>query len=197
MLIAGSGGHTTELMRMMYDSPLRGSRTHRVWVLTEGDQRSEREIVRFEEWLSGQGTKGGTYEVRQIPRARKVHQPWRTVPFTVLRCLWHVYSTLTTAYSYPTKECRYPNAIITTGPGTGFIVCLGGWILRILGLIPQGRCHTVYIESIARVETLSLTGKLFRLTNIADHFIVQHEKVAKKYHLDAVPYLAARRRLRA
>ena len=49
---------------------------------------------------------------------------------------------------------------------------------RLLGLL-----HTriVYVESIARVTTLSLTGKILYKARLADGFFVQWPKLAAKY----------------
>ena len=68
--------------------------------------------------------------------------------------------------------------IVTNGPANGFIVCLVAHLLKILYLVPQNRLRIVYIESWARSRTLSLTGKLFVRTGIADLVCVQHQTLA-------------------
>ncbi len=63
-----------------------------------------------------------------------------------------------------------PDYVISTGAGVGvpFI-----YTARILGI------KTIYIETLTRVKTLSLTGRL--LYPVVDHFIVQWPELAQKY----------------
>ncbi|KPA38265.1 beta- -n-acetylglucosaminyltransferase [Fusarium langsethiae] len=75
---------------------------------------------------------------------------------------------------------RYPTCIFTNGPATGFFVGLAAHLLKLLYVVPETSMHIVYIESWARITTLSLTGKLFYYTGIAD-VLVQHKEVAEKY----------------
>lgn len=63
-----------------------------------------------------------------------------------------------------------PKVVVTTGAHTGGIVC---FIAKLFGK------KVIYIESLAKVNTLSLTGKLMYL--IADKFYVQWEELAEKY----------------
>jgi len=79
------------------------------------------------------------------------------------------------------NDFRYPHVIITNGPASGFILCAVAHILKVLYLAPQDRMRIVYIETWARSRTLSLTGKLFLMTGIADMFCVQHETLAKVF----------------
>lgn len=83
----------------------------------------------------------------------------------------------------------YPDLILTNGPGTGVCVVLAAIILLCLGLSgPQkltddassleekpyhnsGRMRTIYVESWARVRTLSLSGTI--LLPLVDRFLVQ------------------------
>jgi len=67
--------------------------------------------------------------------------------------------------SYRILRKEKPNCIITTGALMGFAVALVGKLMR---------KKIVYIESFARVDTASLTGKLIH--PIADLFIVQWEE---------------------
>lgn len=64
-----------------------------------------------------------------------------------------------------------PDCIISTGALIGFpFIFWGKWKKK----------KIIYIESFARVHTLSLTGKLVYW--LADLYIVQSEEIAKKYH---------------
>lgn len=41
--------------------------------------------------------------------------------------------------------------------------------------------HTVYVESFAKVQSLSLTGRLVHHSDVADLFLVQHASLAQRY----------------
>lgn len=65
---------------------------------------------------------------------------------------------------------EHPNVIISTGAATGFLMCL------------LGRCFgakIVWIDSIANIEKLSLSGCMVRY--FADLFLTQWPELAKKY----------------
>lgn len=63
-----------------------------------------------------------------------------------------------------------PDCIISTGALVTFPLCV---VAKLLGK------KVIYIESFARIETLSLTGKL--IYRFADLFIVQWDELTKKY----------------
>lgn len=63
-----------------------------------------------------------------------------------------------------------PNVIITTGANSIVPIC---YIAKIFG------CKIIYIESFARVKSISLSGKF--LKKIADLFLVQHEELLNIY----------------
>ena len=63
-----------------------------------------------------------------------------------------------------------PNYIVSTGALATFPICLLGKLLR---------KHIIYIESFARVDTASLTGRL--MYHIADLFIIQWEELKRIY----------------
>ena len=63
-----------------------------------------------------------------------------------------------------------PDTIVTTGAQVGGIMCLIG---KLFG------AKIIYIESMARIDTLSKTGK--NIYRFADKFYVQWETLTKKY----------------
>lgn len=63
-----------------------------------------------------------------------------------------------------------PRIVVTTGAHTGGIVC---FIAKLFGK------KVIYIETMAKVNTLSMTGKAMYL--FADKFYVQWEELAEKY----------------
>ncbi|KAK7977895.1 hypothetical protein PG996_003945 [Apiospora saccharicola] len=204
LYFAGSGGHTGELLQMLTNSPPTDN-IHRIWVLCHGDETSRKKIIAWEdERNSGKSLVSG-YEVVTIRRAREVHQPWATVPVSAIRCAYDIHKVLTKGYPYRgtqdnSKETSsnnkprigYPQVIVTNGPGTGLIIAGVAWLMKIFWQLPASSCKVIFIESIARVKTLSLTGKLFYYTGIATGMVVQHKAVGKKYGLRVEEMLTAR-----
>ncbi|KAI4612677.1 uncharacterized protein J4E87_010229 [Alternaria ethzedia] len=128
------------------------------------------------------------YNIAVIPRARKIHQPLLTTPFTSLYTLLSSFMPLLRAppllagqaptTPYEAAAADLPDLIITNGPATAVILILASLILRffnIKGANSRGKCKTVYVESFARVKTLSLSGKL--LLRVVDRFLVQWEEL--------------------
>jgi beta-1,4-N-acetylglucosaminyltransferase len=116
------------------------------------------------------------YTIATIPRARRVHQPLYTTPFSALQTLLSAFS-LFLSTSGP-DHLALPNLVVTNGPATAVIVVLAAFILRffnIRGAESESLCRTVYVESFARVKTLSLSGKL--LVRVVDRFLVQWEEL--------------------
>lgn len=66
--------------------------------------------------------------------------------------------------------------VLCNGPGTCVPLCVAGLLLGILGM---KKVLIVYVESICRVQTLSLTGKI--LYPISDYFFVQWSSLRDKY----------------
>lgn len=196
---AGSGGHTAELLHMLTQSPP-GPNTHLIWVITEGDEQSHQKIL---EWQAqrkrdaggaGAGEEDDDFSMTVVRRARKVHQSWLTVPISTLLSAYDFYRVITTSYPYwkqtattaTTAGRVYPQAVVTNGPGTGFVMAVVVWALKIFGMLPVRSCQVLFIESFARIRTLSLTGKLFYYTGLAARFVVQHAAVAKAYGLELI-----------
>jgi beta-1,4-N-acetylglucosaminyltransferase len=162
---------------------------HRRYVITTGDKSSTNMIIDLESKISdaysGDKERIGTRDVFLIKRARAVHQPLWTAPFTCLLSAAHAVNALTrqpnlrpsTLYG---NTFKYPHVIITNGPATGFIIGAVAHLLKILHLAPPNRLKIVYIESWAKTKTLSLTGKLFYWAGIANMFCVQHETLAQR-----------------
>uniref|UniRef100_A0A8C6Z2H3 UDP-N-acetylglucosamine transferase subunit ALG14 n=1 Tax=Nothoprocta perdicaria TaxID=30464 RepID=A0A8C6Z2H3_NOTPE len=123
LVVAGSGGHTTEILRLL--SCLSESYSPRHYILADSDKMSEAKIRSFEQ------KRAETFSNSQI---------------------------------------------LCNGPGTCVPVCICALLLGLLGL---KRAIIVYVESICRVETLSLSGKI--LYYFSDYFIVQWPALKEKY----------------
>lgn len=207
LIVLGSGGHTAEMISILHTlgldyiiSRFCGPRGRRTWVVSEGDgfsadraQDFEKEIQEYQKGQGHKGQQGEGYDIVVVPRARRVHQSLRSTPVSALWCLWSGVQVLRGRHhdqsSSGTRnketETRYPDLILTNGPGTAVIVVLASLLLKIVGLAPlEGSCiigkrqieanglmRSIYVESWARVKTLSLSGKILRF--IVGRFLVQ------------------------
>lgn len=109
------------------------------------------------------------YDICHIPRSREVGQG---VLSTILA------STRALLFCIPLVLFRrpLPDVVLCNGPGTCVPICLLTYLPRLLGL---KRIRLVYIESICRVDSLSLSGKL--LYPFVDHMLVQWPQLRKNY----------------
>ncbi|KAG5983305.1 hypothetical protein E4U55_000289 [Claviceps digitariae] len=186
LFVLGSGGHTKEMLMMMDDGTRDFGATHRRYLISSGDGMSENHLEDYEAELKTSSASPGTYDKCIVTRARRVHQPLWSTPWTSLLSFLDIFPVLLVPPKTEGGEAlkvRYPGMIFSNGPATGFFVALAVHTLKMLGVVPEERMRFVYIESWARISTLSLTGKLLFYTGIADAFYVQHEEVAAKYGL--------------
>ncbi|KAG6040755.1 hypothetical protein E4U41_007195 [Claviceps citrina] len=184
LFVLGSGGHTKEMLMMMDDGTQEFGATHRRYLISSGDGMSENHLEDYEAELRRLSPAPGTYDKCVVTRARRVHQPLWSTPWTGLLSILDILPVLLVP---PRTEVgmarRYPGLIFSNGPATGLFVALAAHTLKMLGVVPGHRMRFVYIESWARIATLSLTGKLLFYTGLADAFYVQHDEVAAKYGL--------------
>ncbi|KAE9411427.1 glycosyltransferase family 1 protein [Gymnopus androsaceus JB14] len=174
----GSGGHTSEMLALV--SSLDFNRyVPRTYIISEGDTLSERKVAMLEAAKaanseSDMAKNGEIYSILTIPRARKVHQSLLTTPPTaivsLLHCVYYV-----TIKQYQQTPCPYfADVLVLNGPGTCLTLCLAVYLNKFLGLSAP---KMLYVESFARVKTLSVSGKL--LHSLVDRFIVQWPQLLK------------------
>ncbi|XP_032229004.1 UDP-N-acetylglucosamine transferase subunit ALG14 homolog [Nematostella vectensis] len=172
LIVMGSGGHTSEMIRLM--SGLSDMYNPRMYLIADTDKMSEEKVVEFESKQKPEIFKEEAaekqhkdYEILRIPRSREVKQTY-------------VSSVLTTLYAFkatlPLVHDVKPDLILCNGPGTCVPVCIAAVLLKILGM---HNTTLVYIESVCRVKTLSLSGLI--MYRLADHFMVQWQKLQDAY----------------
>ncbi|KAF6831600.1 hypothetical protein CPLU01_06639 [Colletotrichum plurivorum] len=184
LVVLGSGGHTKEMLAMMEIGFPRAPDMHRRYLISSGDAMSLKHLEAFEQDLREVhgAEQAGTYDKHIVARARKIHQSLLTTPFTALLSVLQIFPLLLSSPFIGVRERQqFPDVVLTNGPATGFIVALVVYLLKMFYVIPEDTAQVLFIESWARIRTLSLTGKLFHRTGIADLMLVQHEKVAKAY----------------
>ncbi|XP_046879368.1 UDP-N-acetylglucosamine transferase subunit ALG14 homolog isoform X1 [Hypomesus transpacificus] len=180
LVVAGSGGHTTEILRLM--ASLSQSYSPRHYVIADTDKMSEDKIRAYESLENGQESKTCThmyktitqvthretqFTVHRIPRSREVRQSWSSSVASTLNAI---------RFSIPLMFQLRPDMVLCNGPGTCVPLCLAGLLLGTVGL---KKVVIVYVESICRVETLSLSGKI--LYHLSDYFFVQWSTLKDKY----------------
>ena len=207
MIILGSGGHTTEMIRLLQElDPC--TYTPVVYVLAESDTTS---IERLQKYIKENEVDVGDYNngekrkkrssskwigrypiekssnqssstrvdpskqssVYRLPRAREVHQSYYTSIFTTIHSFVQTLILLNKIQ---------PELLLTNGPGTCIPVIYSLFLHRILSFKSSKRCcKLVFVESLCRVQTLSLSGKL--VYPIVDRFIVHWPYLKEKYPL--------------
>ena len=165
MIFLGSGGHTGEMMRILANVDL--NNFNRTWVTSSGDSTSILKCKKYEDERLTSGQNKLDYLV--LHRARTVGESIILSVFSTIRSL---ISTIKRLYDLP----QFPSILLLNGPGTSVPLAYIIFLLKFLGL-----CQTriIYIESLARVKQLSVSGLL--ILPIADRFIVQWEQLALKY----------------
>ncbi|KAF7581020.1 Oligosaccharide biosynthesis protein Alg14 like family protein [Clavispora lusitaniae] len=166
MVLLGSGGHTGEMLRMLAPVPL--GNCSRTWIVSSGDTTSLEKARAYEEKLETLDGKSSSTFV-QLPRARRVGEsPLSSVVSTVVSIA---------ATAQKIWVLGPPDVLLVNGPGTSVVLAYVLFAMKFLGL---GRTRIVYIESLARVKSLSLSGRL--IFPIADRFVVQWKELALRYH---------------
>ncbi|KAJ8278003.1 hypothetical protein GJAV_G00082680 [Gymnothorax javanicus] len=164
LVVAGSGGHTTEILRLV-DS-LSQAYSPRHYVIADTDKMSEHKI-RSLEASRNETDAPPKFTVHRIPRSREVRQSWGSSFISTLNAL---------LYSIPLVFRLRPDVVLCNGPGTCVPLCVAGLLLGTLGM---KKVIIIYVESICRVQTLSLSGKI--LYHLSDYFFVQWSSLKDKY----------------
>lgn len=173
LVVLGSGGHTAEILNILRSVEQLQQDYNRTYIVSSGDAFSAGKAAEFEEKLGA----NNNFDIVNVHRARRVHQSLVTAPFSTLRCMWDCTTLL---YRSP------PDIILTNGPGTGVCVVLASILLRFFFIGTAGM-RTIFIESWARVKTLSLSGRILKF--FVDRFIVQWPQLVREYGSDAVEHV--------
>ncbi|EIN11306.1 oligosaccharide biosynthesis protein Alg14 like protein [Punctularia strigosozonata HHB-11173 SS5] len=156
----GSGGHTSEALTLV--STLDFNRyCPRIYIVSEGDALSTNKAKSLEARKASTMSDGGSaapYRIITIPRARRVHQPFVTTPPTALVSLLSSWS-LMLQPGRSGIDGAFPEVLLLNGPGTCVVLCIATYLNRFFGIRSP---RLIYVESFARVRTLSLSGRLLR-----------------------------------
>ena len=155
--------------------------------LRDGEQRGGQETGTNRQTVAKDADSQGSYSIVTVPRARRVHQSYLTAPLSTLQCFWACLLMLRGLHPdqgpLPSNILSaYPDLILSNGPATAVCVILAAKALRLCRYLNPPRntedsvllkyqLRTIFVESWARVTTLSLSGKL--LMPFVDRFLVQ------------------------
>ncbi|AEE84014.1 UDP-N-acetylglucosamine transferase subunit ALG14-like protein [Arabidopsis thaliana] len=169
LIVLGSGGHTAEMLSLL--SVLRKDRfTPRFYIAAATDNMSLQKARSFEDSLAEKpAVKEASSQFMQIYRSREVGQSYVTSVWTTIVAILHALWLMI--------RIR-PQVILCNGPGTCIPLCVIAFLFKVLGI----RWSSIfYVESVARVKKLSLSGLLLYKLRIADQFFVQWPQLHKKY----------------
>ncbi|SJM86409.1 related to UDP-N-acetylglucosamine transferase subunit ALG14 [Zygosaccharomyces bailii] len=163
----GSGGHTGEMLRILenYEATLLKGTLH----IGYSDEVTR---TKFEEFAK-------RYEIRavyyQFKKAREVNA-------SLVSSAKSIVATLYTSFMHVVRirsaMAGSPHLVLFNGPGTCCILALWFKVLELV-VLWQDSSNIVYVESLARVRSLSLTGKI--LYYLADLFVVQWADLQQRY----------------
>ena len=160
-IVLGSGGHTTEMFRMLQGVALDAFEP-RLYVIATSDSHSEAKMNEFESSINRQ------FDSVRIPRSREVNQSWTSSVVTTMAA---------SIASLQLVISHQPEVLLCNGPGTCVPLAVFAVLLTRLRLAKP--CKVIYIESFARVRRLSLSGLL--LHRIVDQFVVQWPQLKTRY----------------
>ncbi|KAL7647458.1 UNVERIFIED_CONTAM: hypothetical protein RMT77_001054 [Armadillidium vulgare] len=161
LIFLGSGGHTSEMVKIVQNLNF-DHYASRHYVVASTDTISANKIEQIEK----KKDLNSDYYVHIIPRSREVGQSWFTTIFSTF------YSFI---FSFYIVLKIKPNLVLCNGPGSCVPICISAFILKILYL----NVKIIFIESICRVKTLSLSGKI--LYYFCDDFFVQWPHLYRKF----------------
>merc|ERR1712241_789843 len=159
LAVLGSGGHTSEMLKLVeaFDNDTFHERT---FVCAKTDVISPRKL---------NDLKNHDFNTFEIPRSREVGQSWLSTIFytffAFLCCLSVIWK-------------KKPRLVLINGPGTCVPIALAA---RLLSLFRVFKTKIVFVESICRVKTLSLSAKILMALKILDVIIVQWPELTVTY----------------
>lgn len=169
MILLGSGGHTGEMIRILEQWSSGINKLNREYIISSGDSTSILKLKNFED----NKLNNKNFKISTIYRARNIGEgKLKAFINTLISFKSTLFNLILNKEFFQNK----PDIFLTNGPGTAIPIAYILFILKFFGLI---NTKIVYIESLARVKELSLTGLL--ILPISDRIIVQWEPLSKKY----------------
>jgi beta-1,4-N-acetylglucosaminyltransferase len=152
LVVFGSGGHTAEMCVML--KALNDMYAPLAYVAATTDTTSAASAV-------AQHAISPATVLQRIPRSREVGQSYLSAVISTARSV---------LASFALVARLRPQLVLCNGPGTCLPICAAAWILTIIGVC---RTRVCFVESVCRVETMSVTGRILYYSRIADSILVQ------------------------
>ncbi|KAG6407225.1 hypothetical protein SASPL_130211 [Salvia splendens] len=164
------GGHTAEMLNLLGVLQMERFKP-RCYIAAATDNMSLQKARVMEDTVKNKAEAGTicASDFLQIYRSREVGQSYITSVGTTLAALAHALWLMI--------KIR-PRVILCNGPGTCIPLCAIAFVFKVLGI----RWSSIfYVESIARVRRLSLSGLLLYKLRMADQVFVQWPQLKNKY----------------
>ena len=158
--VLGSGGHTTEMISLIEEIKKSNPTTICKFKFITSEDRSK---ISIKKKFPEEKEENFIF----IPRSRSVHQSYFTSIFTT------IYSFLITLFKVPKSDI-----LLCNGPGVCIPVVFSFYFYKFFF---NWKTKIFFVESIARVENLSLTGKILYFTGLTDSFLVQWNGLKEKF----------------
>ncbi|CAK9069481.1 unnamed protein product [Durusdinium trenchii] len=159
-VVLGSGGHTMEMLSLLKEVDQERYRCD--FIMAQTDSSSLKKVQATRPDLAKDLTR-----FHVIPRSREVGQSWSSSLLTTaqafLACLGLVWE-------------LNPQVLLVNGPGTCFPVVAA---VLLFELIAFRRVSLIFVESVCRVKSLSMSGKL--IYPFADAFLVHWPELVERY----------------
>lgn len=159
LIVIGSGGHTSEMLRLVQNLD-RSKFVPRLYVMADTDTTSMVRVTKEEENNVG-------WTITTIPRSRYVNQTYSS---SIISTLYSIVMSIPVVMSFK------PELVLCNGPGTCVPICFIAFMMRLFYITDT---YIIFIESICRVKSLSLTGKIMLF--LADLIVVQWPELKQKY----------------
>lgn len=171
LVVLGSGGHTSEMLTLMTEMLPQWPCAQISFVRAATDKHSLQKAAHVHREYHGVCAEHRMHSAKHyvIPRAREVGQSLTNSVIPTLRAF-------AAALVVLIKE--RPALLLCNGPANAAVMAGAAFCLRVIGVVS---CRIIYVESFARVVTLSLSGRL--LIPFVDRFIVQWAQLSDKYEL--------------
>ncbi|CAI7909562.1 unnamed protein product [Closterium sp. NIES-54] len=168
LIVLGSGGHTAEMLCLV-GALDHGRYSPRCYIAAATDAISLPKARHLEQALAQGAPTSSPSPTSPVPppsylsvyRSREVGQSYLTSVLTTIAATLHAMLLV--------ARVR-PQLLLCNGPGTCLPICIAVFTLHVLGVQSSS---IVFVESVARVEHLSLTGRLLHRVGIVDRFFVQ------------------------
>ena len=167
----GSGGHTGEMLKILgtYENTIKESQLSILYSDNNSLLRFENQFKNFKNVTS-----------HKIGKARQVNA-------SKISSVISIFQTIVSIIKLFIQErniflFNHKNTLLLlNGPGSCVLLSILFQIIKLITFKDYSKFKIIYIESLARCNSLSMTGFLIYYLKLSDEFIVQWQEMCKKY----------------